>query len=125
MRHALDKIYKKLKICEIGEETEWKDGYVTGLTEALEILQEGIDELIVPNNNYFVIMYDGDRRSKHIEEMCLYKIGLKNRKYYYFTRQLYANRLEIRKPDLVIASLDNLRKRVFFSREQAEKAIGK
>lgn len=127
MREAFEKINRKLYINSIGEQTEWKEGYAAGLIEAMEILEGGIDSLIVPNNNYYVIMYEnGDKHFPYVEKMRLYKITIKpKRKSYCFSRDLTANRVDTKFPDLVLASEKSLRERVFFSKEQAERSIEK
>lgn len=124
MREALEKIQRKLYLNSIGEQTQWKQGYEAGLTEAMDIIEDGIDNLIIPNNNYYVIMYrDGDKFFPYVEKMRLYKISIKTRKSYCFSRNLDATRFNTKTPDLVLASEKGLRERVFFTREQAEKAI--
>ena len=124
MREAFEKIKKKLYINSIGEPTEWKDGYAQGLMDAMEILEGGIDSLIVPNNNYYVIMYqNGDKHFPYVEKMRCYKVSEKNRKSYLFSRYLYANRANTKVPDLVLSNTKSLRERVFFTREQAERSI--
>lgn len=124
MRNELEKLNRKLYLSQIGEQTEWKKGYAAGITEAIDVIEEGIDNLIIPNNNYFVIMYhNGDKHFPYVEEMRLYKISIKTRKSYCFSRNLDATRFNTKTPDLVLASEEGLRTRVFFTREQAEKVI--
>ena len=124
MREAIDKLNRKLLINPLGKTKEWKDGYIAGILEAIDIVQEGIDNLITVGNNYYVIMYhNGDKYLPYIEEMRLYKITIKTRKSYCFSRNLDANRFNTPNPDLVLASEKSLRERVFFNRDQAEKSI--
>lgn len=124
MREALEKIQRKIYLNSIGEQTQWKQGYEAGLTEAINIVENGISDLIVPNNNYYVIMYrNGDKYFPYIEEMKLYKISTKSRKSYCFSRNLNANIVNTKNPDLVLSSDKGLIERVFFTKEQAEKSI--
>lgn len=124
MRDELEKLNRKLYLSQIGEQTEWKKGYATALTEAIDMIENGIDNLIIPNNNYFVIMYhNGDKYFPYVEEMRLYKISIKTRKSYCFSRNLSATIFNTKTPDLVLASGEGLRKRVFFTKEKAEEAI--
>lgn len=124
MREALEEIQRKIYLNSIGEQTQWKQGYAAGLTEAIDIIENGIDNLIIPNNNYYVIMYhDGDKFFPYVEKMRLYKISIKTRKSYCFSRNLDANRFNTKTPDLVLSSEKGLRERVFFTRETAEEAI--
>lgn len=126
MREALEKIERKIYINSIGEQTQWKQGYGEGLMDALKIVEDGIDDLIIPNNDYFVIMYqNGDKFFPYVEKMRLYKITVspKLRKSYCFSRNLNANRFNTKSSDLILASGKGIRERVFFTREQAERAI--
>ena len=124
MREAIDKLNRKLLINPLGKTKEWKDGYIAGILEAIDIVQEGIDNFITVGNNYYVIRYhNGDKYLPYIEEMRLYKITIKTRKSYCFSRNLDANRFNTPNPDLVLASEKSLRERVFFNRDQAEKSI--
>ena len=124
MRSELEKLNRKLYLSQIGEPTEWKKGYIAGITDAIDAIEEGIDNLIVPNNNYFVIMYhNGDKHFPYVEEMRLYKVSTKTRKSYCFSRNLNATMFNTKTPDLVLASGEGLRTRVFFTKERAEKAI--
>ncbi len=124
MRKALESIDKKIELNRIGEQTNWKQGYEAGLLYAKKMVEDGIEDLIVPNNNYFVIMYfNGDKHNPYIEELRLYKIDIKKRKRYLFSRNLNATWFNTKTPDLVISNSEMLRKRVFFLKEDAEMAI--
>lgn len=124
MREAVDKLYRKLSLTQVGRSSDWKEGYAAGITEAIDVIQEGIDSLITVGNNYFVIMYhNGDKFLPYVEEMRLYKITIKTRKSYCFSRDLGATRFNTPNPDLVLASEKGLRERVFFTREAAEESI--
>lgn len=126
MRDAIETLNRKLYLNQLGEQTEWKKGYSAALVEAIDIVEDSIDSLIVPGNNYFVIMYQGgDKFLPYIEEMRLYKVSEKTRKSYCFSKNLSANRFNTRTPDLVLASEKGLRSRVFFTKEKAEEAINK
>ena len=127
MIKAIENLYKKIKLNEIGEQTEWKRGYAYGLKEAIRIVEDGIDDLVIPGNNYFVVMFEnGNRYLPYIEEMRLYKITTsKSRKSYCFSRNLNATKFNTPIPDVVLSSAKSLRKRVFFTFEDADKAINK
>ena len=113
-------------ICNIGEITEWKAGYIAGLEYAKELINDAIDDLIVLGGRYFVIVYkDGNEFMPSIQEMKLYKITGNKRKSYSFSRNLNANVINTPKADVVIMSGKNFRQRVFFTREQAEKVFNK
>lgn len=124
MRDAIEKLNRKLALNEIGEKTSWKEGYEAGILEAIDIIENSIDNLIVTGKDYYVIMYhNGDKFLPYVEKMRLYKISVQTRKSYCFSRNLNATIFNTRQPDLVLASEKGLRKRVFFTREQAEKSI--
>lgn len=126
MRKAIEKIDRKLYICNIGEITEWKAGYIAGLEYAKELINDSIDDLIVLGGRYFVIVYeDGNEFMPSIQEMKLYKITGKKSKSYSFSRNMNANVINTPKADVVIRSGKNFRQRVFFTREQAEKVFNK
>lgn len=123
MKETIEKMKKKISICKMGDRTDWRDGYMAGLTDAIQMIEDGIAELIVPNNNYFVIMYhNGDKYYPYVEEMRLYRKTEGRGGYVYsFTRNIYPT--EVNKPDLVLSSLKAVKKRVFFTREQAEESL--
>ena len=124
MRRALENIYKRIEVCQIGEQTEWKEGFVEGLKEAVKYIQDGIVDLTVVGNNYYVICYqDGDKHFPYVEEMRLYFIKRNDPKrgdHYYFsknTEPYYRG-----KPDLILTR-KGIQKRVFFLKEDADNAI--
>lgn len=124
MREVIRTLNKKIELNQLGEQTPWKDGYSAGLSDAIYMIEEAIDSLIVTGKNYYIIMYhNGDKFLPYIEEMRLYKISTKTRKSYCFSRNLNATIFDTSEPDLVLASEKGLRERVFFTLEQAEKAI--
>lgn len=126
MRKAIEKIDRKLYICNIGEITEWKAGYIAGLEYAKDLINDAIDDLIVLGGRYFVIVYeDGNEFMPSIQEMKLYKITGKKSKSYSFSKNMNANVINTPKADVVIRSGKNFRQRVFFTREQAEKVFNK
>ena len=124
MREELRNLYRKVEINRIGEQTEWKEGYEQGLLDAIEHIENNIDSLIIANNNYFVIMYENnDKRFPYIEEMRMYKMTKGGG--FCFSRDLCANRFNTSKADVVIKSKENIKKRIFFTREMAEKTISR
>lgn len=124
MKDAIETLNRRLEISQMGERTEWRKGYERGLVEAIDVIHNGIIDLIVPGNNYFVVMYhNGDKFLPYIEEMRLYKISVKTRKSYFFSKNLNATRFNTANPDLVLASEKGLKERVFLTREKAEKTI--
>lgn len=125
MREVIEKIKRKLYANSIGEQTEYKIGYADALNEVIELIEDGITELIIPNNDYYVIMYhNGDKYLPYVEKMRLYKIFKgKATNFYYFSKNMNATIFNTKTPDLKLGSLRDIKKRVFFSRENAEEAI--
>ena len=123
MKQTIEKLKRKIEICKMGDRTEWRDGYMVGLSDAIELIEDGILDMIVPNNRYYVIMYrNGDRHYPYIEEMLLYRKSEKNNtNYYFFTRNLYPT--QVNTQDLVLSNNKSVKKRVFFTREQAEESL--
>lgn len=104
--------------------TEEQKYYVSGLADALELVEQAVAESLVVGRHYFVIMYrDGDPYLPYVEEMKLYRISQKSVSSYCFTRNLTAKSYSSNNPDLVLRSKKGLSQRVFFTREQAESAI--
>lgn len=123
MREAFKKIDERLEINNLGERTFWKEGFEEGVKFAVNAFMEGKLEYIVPNNNYFVIMYHGGNKNMpYVEEMKLYKVVGAYRKHC-FSRNLDATVLNTRFADVELARKTDLQKRVYLTREQAECAI--
>lgn len=126
MRETIEKLKKEIASVDKGiwGYTEEQKGYIAGLERAMEIVEDTVFNAIVPGNNYFVIMYhNGDEDMPYVEEMKLYKVSVKKRKSYCFSRNLNANSFNTSNPDLVLASEKGVRERVFFTQEGAKKAI--
>lgn len=127
MREVVKKINAKINSVILANEilTESQECYVTGLREALEIIENSVNGNIIPERNYFVITYiDGDKFMPQIEEMRLTKITEKAKRFNHcFSRNLNATKNTA--PDLVLSSSKSVKERVFFTKEQAERAINK
>lgn len=124
MKQIIDTLYNKLAINELKEDSDWKEGYSAGVSEAIEVVEKSVYTLLVPGNNYFVIMYkNGNKHIPYVAEMRLYKISVKTRKSYCFSFNLNATRFNTYNPDLVLASEKGLIERVFLTKEKAEEAI--
>jgi hypothetical protein len=99
--------------------------YVSGLADALELIESSVADNLIIGNKYFVILYkDGDIYKPYVREMKLYKItqgAVKSS--YCFTFNLEKGRYKNNTPDLVLASKKGLTERVFFTEEQALKKI--
>lgn len=123
---AIKTLKKKIELNHIGELTEYKEGYEKGLTEGLKAIQDSMDELVVPGTDYYVVMYqNGDKKLPYIEKLHLYRLSTNARGYksYYFSKNPFANQFNTLTPDLVLGKSEVIRKRVFFTMEQAEEAI--
>lgn len=125
MNDVIEKL-KNLIAVNTGENmTSEQEYYVNGLADALEIMESSVADNLIIGNKYFVVLYEnGDVHLPYIREMKLYKIShgaIKSS--YCFTYNLENIKHNRNTPDLVLASKKGLSKRVFFTKEQAEKSI--
>lgn len=127
MREVLDILNDRIEKFNIGEMTDWRRGFIDGINFSKKAINENIDTLITPNEDYYIIMYEnGDRYFPYIEKMRLYKISEgKVRNSYCFSRNMNANKFNTKIPDLVLASKEGIRSRVFFTEEEAKNSINK
>jgi len=125
MEDIIHKLKNKIVLETQADMTEWQKYYVSGLSDALEIIESSVAENLIPGNTYHVIMYrDGNKYLPYIKEMKLYKISNGSVKTSYcFTENLDQSRYCRNRPDLVLQSKKGLTERVFFTHEQAENAI--
>ena len=110
----------------MGGDTEWNKGYITAMEEAIEAIYDKTYNSLIPWNDYFVIMYqNGDPYRPYVQEMRLYLITGTTAKSFYFTSNTNAiNRFDIQKADVIFRSNKDIRERVYFTKDDAEKAIG-
>ena len=126
MRRAIEQLDKEIKRVRKGYElTRLGEGYIAGIEYCKEIIQKNIDNLIVPGNTYFVILYeDGNPLMPYIREMKLVSRipGRKRTDKFQFSFDLEANNT-LSGVDLEIRNIKQLRARVFFTYEQADREI--
>lgn len=126
MRRAIEQLDKEIKRVRKGYElTRFGEGYIAGIEYCKEIIQKNIDNLIVPGNTYFVILYeDGNPFMPYVKEMKLISRNPVKKKIdrFQFSFDLEANNT-LSGVDLEISSAKQLRTRVFFTYEQAEREI--
>ena len=126
MRRAIEQLDKEIKRVRKGYElTRFAEGYIAGIEYCKEIIQKNIDNLIVPGNTYFVILYeDGNPLMPYIREMKLVSRipGRKRTDKFQFSFDLEANNT-LSGVDLEIRNIKQLRARVFFTYEQADREI--
>lgn len=105
--------------------TEEQKYYVSGLSDALKVIENSVADNLIPGNIYYVIMYrDGNKFLPYVKKMKLYKISNGTVKTSYcFTNNLEQSRYHSNKPDLVLQSKRRLAERVFFTHEQAKNAM--
>lgn len=125
MQNVIYKLKDKIAESQSQDMTVEQERYVAGLKDALDLIENSVADNLVVGNTYFVIMYrNGDKYLPYIEEMRLYKVSNKSIKCSYcFTRELNITKHRTGTPDLVLASKKGLAERVFFTKEQADKAI--
>lgn len=127
MNDVIDKLKRLILLNTKSEMTSEQEHYVTGLADALELIESSVADNLIIGNRYFVIMYkNGDIHMPYVTEMKLYKISSGSiKKSYCFTFNLANGKYHSNHPDLVLASRKGLAERVFFTKEQAEKHIQK
>lgn len=105
--------------------TDVESAYLSGIVDALKIVENSISDNLVIGNIYYVIMYrDGNKFLPYVEEMKLYKVAQGTVKpSYCFTRNLKDGRYHRNQPNLVLNSKKGLMERVYYTKEQAENAI--
>ena len=102
------------------EMTEIQQGYVTGLADALQVVEEEQKNRLVIGNIYYAIMFkNGDRRYPYIQKMRLYRINEKKKPAWCFT--LFYKTTPT--PDLVLYSRGGLTTRVFSDLEDAKRNL--
>lgn len=119
MSKITDELNKLITLETTSNMTAEQQAYVSGLSDALDIVLQYSDEDYVIGKRYFVLMPDGKYHAK-IEEMRLYRITNKKRLCYCFSTDLDS---ENPRPSLVLSSKSNLILRVYKSKEEAEKNI--
>jgi len=126
---VIKKIKDKIKVlnfeldgrCSIRPDDEIK-GRISGLEEALHILESAIGDSLVCRKKYFVVMYRGNNKNlPYVEEMLLYKISKKKKSSYCFC-EMYESGEPSYRPDLVLGNR-GIATRVFVTRRDAEKQI--
>ncbi len=126
MRDVIQTLEKKINICKMSGETDYTDGYVTALEEAIEEINKAVFQLIAVDQTYYVIMYNGGNTTMpYVEKMKLYLYNDSTQGYYCFSKNPDATKWNTRykDADCIIRSPKELVKRVYFTREQALRSI--
>lgn len=118
MQEIIDKLKSMILLNTTTNMNKEQESYAAGIADALQVIEEYVDNDFVIGKHYFVIMYkDNNRNYPYIEEMKLYRINRKQKQSYCFTRNLNDN---YPTPDLVLYSKGGLAMRVFETRDEAE-----
>ncbi len=117
MQKVIEELNRRITDETTTNMTKEQEYYVSGLSDALEIVKSCYDSEFVIGRTYFVLTLDRFNNAR-VEKMRLYRINKKKRMSYCFTRYLTG---DVVKPDLVLCSEGSLKLRVFTSREEAEK----
>lgn len=117
MQSIIDAINAKITVETSLNMTTEQEYYIAGLSDALEIVKEHMEQDYAIGKTYYVIMPD-DFNDVKIEQMRLYRINKKKKLAYCFTRYLTGN---VSAPDLVLYSKGSLKLRVHETKEEAEK----
>lgn len=117
MQKIIEELNRKIIVESSHEMTKEQEYYVAGLSDALEIIQQNIEDDYIIGRTYYVLMPDGKYNTK-IEKMRLYRINKKKRWSYCFTKYLTG---DVVSPDLVLSSKTSLNLRIYKNREDAER----
>lgn len=117
MQKIIEELNRKIILESSHEITKEQEYYVAGLSDALEIIQQNIEDDYIIGRTYYVLMPDGKYNTK-IEKMRLYRINKKKRWSYCFTKYLTG---DVVSPDLVLSSKTSLNLRIYKNREDAER----
>lgn len=117
MQKIIEELNRKIILESSHEMTKEQEYYVAGLSDALEIIQQNIEDDYIIGRTYYVLMPDGKYNIK-IEKMRLYRINKKKRWSYCFTKYLTG---DVVSPDLVLSSKISLNLRIYKNREDAER----
>lgn len=117
MQKIIEELNRKIILESSHEMTKEQEYYVAGLSDALEIIQQNIEDDYIIGRTYYVLMPDGKYDTK-IEKMRLYRINKKKRWSYCFTKYLTG---DVVSPDLVLSSKTSLNLRIYKNREDAER----
>lgn len=117
MQKIIEELNRKIILESSHEMTKEQEYYVAGLSDALEIIQQNIEDDYIIGRTYYVLMPDEKYNTK-IEKMRLYRINKKKRWSYCFTKYLTG---DVVSPDLVLSSKTSLNLRIYKNREDAER----
>ncbi len=126
MRDVILTLEKKINICKMSGDTDYTDGYITALTEAIEEINKAVIQFLCVGQTYYVIMYeDGNIAMPYVEKMKLFLYSESPRNYYCFSKNLDAAawNTRYRDADCIIRAPKELVKRVYFTKEQALRSI--
>lgn len=125
MNDIIEKLKNMIAVNTSTNMTSEQEYYVSGLADALELIESSVADNLIIGNRYFVILYEnGDIHLPYVREMKLYKISQGTVKSSYcFTFNLNSGKYISNSPDLVLASKKSLTNRVFFTKEQAERFV--
>lgn len=100
----------------------YKEGYIDGLKDAIELIEKNIPNLLLVGATYYIIMYQNDNKQMpYVAPMKLCRIKeTKSRNKYFFTKDLDAENYSLLQADVIFESPTEIRKRIFLSKETAE-----
>lgn len=121
LKKRIDEFVKKIKSHDL---TPYDEGFIDALEMCKEWVDETADSMIAVGNVYYVISYEyGNELMPEIQKLKLFKIKGNKLKTYFFSSDMNANSAKTRKYNLCIRGKTELRKRIFFTYEEALTAI--
>lgn len=125
MRELIGKIDKVIEKLNNYDLSSYEEGYIAALEDCKEWIDKAADDMIVVGNLYYVIVYEnGNQLLPRIEKMKLFKVKENKGKTYFFSRNMNANPANTKLAHLRISGIRNIRSRIFFTYDEALKAIG-
>lgn len=123
MQEIIEKLKNKITLETTANMTSEQEYYVTGLCDALQILEEAKEDDLKVGHKYFVIMFHDttNQTNPYIQEMKLYRINNKQKRTYCFTKNLTTN--HNCQPDLMLYNKGSIKMRVHETYADAEKSI--
>lgn len=118
MQRIIEELSRKISLETHSNMTSEQEYYVSGLSDALEIVKKYQSQYVV-GKIYYVIVFDKTDKAE-IKKMRLYKINQKSKTAYCFT---YDNDKDSKFPncDLVLYNINSMKIRVHNTFEEAEK----
>ena len=110
----ISKIESQITLSTNGNMTEPETAYISGLADAIEIIEKEKSDHYFVGNSYYVLLFDEEKRDTVIVKMRLYRINeTENKTTYSFIAKGF--------PIVTLYSRAGLKNRVYYTYEDAER----